>query len=451
MKWYKKWKRIGTRTKVALAGTALYAATLLSVPVYAAVKNEKVTEPINLEQVTTPDQAEYLYKEKLNEYVLDKELDSGEIRNLNNILLKEQNLFDKQSPQVEKYTILKKKTSKISNELSDLEAQLKEFDNPNNMLLSYLYERREQVEDLWETEYPGVIKKKDLEFNVVYSSDTRIFGADLCKLIKETIKELNSRITIDYNDSSLSKLLDQDIYEMKDVVKLLKVMKTYEAKLEKFNEGFIKKQELEQKIKELKLQKDIIWEKEMSLEQKNKIEAYINSHIEVSKRLSVFSDYTHFEDKAKKYAEKFGDRNGYWAWSVLAQAILEEKEGYEEATGFINNETKSTIEKSFNSYLKSQGLDARVKDLKNPRNFKFSLFWCALVNAFFFPLIRNILVKSYVGPRNEDEYMMSMGGACISWGVGGVLTDGLHPMAYWVRMASPLYMQPLKKLFKIKF
>ena len=448
MKLYKRMKGFGKSLGIGLAGAAFYAASL-AMPVHAEAKQEQVVPQTRLEQVITVKQAETLYQERLNEYSADKKLDSGEIGQLHGILVREKELLDGKKPVIEKYFSTKKDLSVFPEKISKLEERLEHLGKSDNTFLGYLSEKKERIEDLLNEEYPGLLNKKDAQLNIVYSSDMEITDSELKYLIEETAKTLHSKLSLVYDDNVLKKVSETSIgsLDLKDVAKLLEVMQSFMLKLEGPNHIGITKEMLEKQIEDLTLQEKDLWQGVINVQEKEKVEGYIKTLSDIDRRLNMFSDYISFEGKVKDFVERFGDRNEYWSDSAFGITILKEKEGYKASANFLNN-SKGTVEDRLNHYLESKGLDAKVKDLKNPVNPKFHVMWCLLVHGFFIPIVRNLLVRKYVGARDEDDYLIAAAAGLGSGALGTIFTDGLHPLAFWMRMGTPLVIQPLRKILK---
>ncbi|MBU4502785.1 MAG: hypothetical protein KKA79_09390 [Nanoarchaeota archaeon] len=434
------------KAKLSLAGVVLYTTTSLALPVYVLAKQDNAEELplINLEQVTSVSQAENLYKEKIAEYSSDKELSSQEIRNLHSIVTKESQLMKTTDISMTDYLSVKNKTERINTERQELEKELASFSEPNDLLRNYIMERRKKIETDWGKESPGILKKDNFEYNVTYSTDDKIVNEEINNFIRETVIELNIRLSADYNDKSLSDFGKNDSFSFKSVLKILAIMKSYEEKLEKFNEGAVRIAEIDKRIEELKKAEYSAWAGAMTSEQKEDVETLIGVDSSLSGRARLFYDYILFEDKAKDFAENIVDRSKYWSYSLVRMSEEEDSEDYKEAYKFVNENSKASIESAINEYLKSEGLESKVAELKDPTNIKFGAL-ITLALAIGAPILRNILIKTYVGPRDEEEYLMSMGAGFCNGLFGMLIIDGLAPWVYPARMMSPLVLQPLRK------
>ncbi|MBU4502788.1 MAG: hypothetical protein KKA79_09405, partial [Nanoarchaeota archaeon] len=345
------------------------------------------------------------------------------------------------------------KIDEISNQREILEQNLDKIKEPDNFFLDYLIEKKVEIKEKISAEYPGILDKSDSNLNITYPADIEINTANLQTLIKDTAKEINSKLMMRYNDSSLNGVANtsRDSLELKHIAKLIKVIEIYELKLISAKKVGGTDIALKNNIKKLKSEEETIWKSNLGAEEKKLFEEYLENNSDVLSKSRLFSEYVVYKHKADDYLEKFGDKNRYWSDSIFAEIRREMQEGYKDLDAFLDDDNKNLVQDSLNDYLKSEGLEAKVADMKNPSNLKFNLLWCLLGNALLFPIIRNFMVKKYVDDDpNGEDYFGSFTAAVGSWGVGCAITDGLHPLAYWVRMASPLVIQPVRKLLKGK-
>jgi len=299
--------------------------------------------------------------------------------------------------------------------------------------------------------YPGILDKTGTDLNISYPADMEIENITFQGLIKEISKDIDYKLNLEYDDKILetvSEKLKED-YTLRDVALLLKTIDVYETRLKKSGD-LLKRELFKKELKELKLQERNIWQKILGNEKKEDVDLYLKLQKDNAETSRRFSDYLAFEDTAKEFIKKFGDWNKYWSGSVLKTEIVRSKAP--KMYMMLNKKNQLSIEDAVNQYVKSTGLEAEVKTLKNPKLYKFPLWWCVLVNGFLAPIIRNMLVTKYMDtssslkPSYGFSFFLGMGNGSI----GLALTDGLHPLAFWARMATPLVIQPAKRIFKIK-
>ncbi|MBU4502905.1 MAG: hypothetical protein KKA79_09995 [Nanoarchaeota archaeon] len=461
MKIYNKWKNLKPDVKVGLFSTAIYMATAFGLPAYAAVaqdsvKEEQLINKTDLSTILTLPQAEEVYKQKLTEYSTDKIIDHEEIKDLKSILEKEKQLFDSRKILLKNYSSTREKLAVNSKKIKRLERYLNFFKEPNNIFLNYLTHKKMGVEDMLSEKYPGIMDKDEIKMNVVYPADIKITNKEARNLIERVFEDVHVKISTEYNDNTLEdtyNILEEEYLQIKDIILLLKVMDDYKNLLEDINVGKITKESLEKQIQDIKSQEVLEWEKVMTSEEKEDTESYLSLSSDLDEKIRMFSQFLTYNDKVDYFVENFGDMNRFWADSLISMESRDSKPEYREYKSFFRN-NKETIENSLNDYLKGEGLEATINDLKDPSKLKFHLALCLGINGFLLPMIRNLLIRKYVGfsgnvNYTEDKYLASAGAAAISWGIGIILTDGLAPWAYWVRMGTPLVLQPAKKILKI--
>lgn len=455
MKIKDKWKSLKPDVKVGLVTTSIYFATTFGLPAYAIASSEeqpaKVLEPTNLEQITTFEQANTVYDEKLKEYTLDKELDYHECKDLLAISSKAKYLLDEKKPEnIEKYFEVKDKVDNLSKQRVNLEQSLDKIKEPDNFFLDYLVEKRAEIKEKTAEQYPGILDKEGSELNITYPADIDLNDDSLKTLIKTIAKDVRTKLVVRYNDDILKGVANtnRDGLELKHIAKLLKVMETYEVKLKEAKKVGGTDVTLKSDIKKLKSEEDTIWKANLSEEDKQLFEWYLENNSDVLSKSRILLEYITYKHNADEYLEKFEDKNVYWSDSILAEVLRGRKEGYNDLEAALENDNRDMVQDSLNNYLKAEGLEAKVADLKNPSNLKFPFAWCIAFNGLILPIIRNIMVRKYVDrDADSEEYFGSVCAAGISWLVGGAITDGLHPLAYWARMASPLVIQPAFKIF----
>lgn len=440
-----------TNTKIGLATSAVYTATSFALPALVAAKEEPKPVPvetISLKGVDTVKDARTLFYEKLTEYSEDKELNFGEIRNLSSVLAKEKELLNKTNIALsEDHVQADKKISEIYEKRVNLEGKLEGLKETNNAFLNYLIVQREKVEGLLEKTYPGMLDKENTPLNLSFSPYL-LLPASLQPSIKQIIISVHNMLSLDYKDSSLKHISEKKVaLELIDVAELLKIIANYESTLiNAQNDLASRKKELEQDIKALKSQESAI-QKKLS-ESKVETAAYLEAESNIIEKLEMFSNYLVFKDRADEFIKRFGSRNEYWSFSLLENKLLDNK-AKSLYRFLVDKSNKVSIEKTLDNYLQSQGLEAKVTSLKNPLDRKFSMWWIVLVNGLMAPMMRNILIRGYMGGGNEDKYLFSALAGCGNGIFGLLVIDGLHPLAFWARMASPVLIQPLKRAFKL--
>ena len=86
----------------------------------------------------------------------------------------------------------------------------------------------------------------------------------------------------------------------------------------------------------------------------------------------------------------------------------------------------------------------------NPAKIKVPWWLGSFIIGGLAPALRNVLLKKYiVSNASGEEYAGAFFAGVGNGIVGGIALDGLFPGAFWVRMASPIVLQPAFKLFKV--
>lgn len=463
MKYLDRLKKINRTTKIGLVGSVVYAASAFAFPAYAAVKEEKPkTEVITIEELERADTieaADTLFHSKLEEYCSDKKLKSGEIRNLHTILVKKKGLFDERMVADERYTNLAEEATSLHKKIEDLEKKLSVLEEPVD-----IYRGKEKIKGLLEREFPGIFDEKKSPFNITYPSSEKIEQESLRVLVRDMARALNQVLKIDNEDEILDSILEKApaYYTLKDVSKFFTLIEKYKPDIARFNESFKEKEALVKGLQDLKQKEKSILD-ELSDKENKILVSLSNSSGNPAKLLEPFSDYILFEDRAKEFIKNVEDISKYWSVCIDKRDALEEKivledhrleeegvkDGYNSYYHKIFKKEK-WIEKALNDYISSQGLNAKVNPLKDPSKYKFPA-WLMYLGGSTLPIIRNLLVRRYIGDARQDAGAYGVVSLCgaLNGLVGIFFLDGLHPWIFPIRMATPLVFEPLIR--KIKF
>jgi len=438
-----------TSAKLGLVGTALYAATLAA-PVYAAVKQEvKPVEPVNLEQITTIEQADNLYKEKITEYASDGLFKFDEFKNIYKIQNKRYDLIKKEKEILdEKYSIsadiakLDEKIDEYNNKLTD-DGQVPVFDVV-----------REKLESNILAYYKGLIQDKDSKWNVTYSAET-ILEPELNIIFKEIVSETDKILKNCYKDDMLDMVLNKEEYKLRDILTIYAITER--------NDRFDKNREdyLRQKLTELEEKKKVILGSEKNIALKEKINRLDETLTHISYGVGYIDVYFSYKKDIDQFEKKYGNFNKMFARSHVSNYLLEKKglrptggdrfNSLEHAEKEFRDQQKLVIT-YLDKYLKSENLEVKIEELGNPAKKRMPWWFGSFILGIGFPIVRNMLIKKYVrGKEMKDgfEYFLSSLAGLGNGLTGFFFLDGLHPLVYPTRMLlTPLVFQPAFKLFK---
>jgi len=444
MKLYKRFKKMKTSAKLGLVGTALYAATLAA-PLYAAVRNEikQPVQPVNLEQITTREQVNKLYKEKLVAYASDKLLNHDEINNLYEIKVKENKLLD-----TEKDALKSESYEKFYKKLNDLENRIQDQKNITGFkTVAVLDEVRAKLWDGVLKYYPGLVNPE--KSGIVYSSQ-EIIKEKLNPIFRDILIEGDRILQKYYNDDSLKIIIEQKNFTINDV------LATYDLIDRENYSDKVKEAKIKSVIKSFEDEKNALInspEKAIFDKKIKSIENLINENSNVTNYYLSYINQKIFIDEFEK---KYGNFNKEFSVSVYKEHLLKKKGlsdppserlliAAQESIDMKNKLAVSNLE----SYLKSQNLDVKVQYPDNPAKTLVPVIAGNLI-ALFFPVLRNILVKAYVKGNKAEigDYMATSIAGLINGSLGTMLLDALHPLVFPARMLSPLVIQPAFKILK---
>ncbi|MCG2718536.1 MAG: hypothetical protein L6408_06870 [Nanoarchaeota archaeon] len=449
MKLYKKWKGMSKKAKISLVGTALYATTSLALPAYAAVKQDSVLEvgPINLEQVLNVEQAELLFKEKINEYSEDKLLNNQELQNLYWIEKHKINLMqDKKAKIEEEY----KNNTEVATQ--HLEEKIKNYQTElgDTLNISVFADLRNKLDKEILTFYSALINTE--KGNVAYNADTLI-ESKLNAPLKEVIKGVDNVLKQYYNMDIMGMLLGKEKYTINDVLTVYNIMKDRAENYYKSD-----KEELKDKIKSVKEDMGRIVNSDANKAIKDRINGLEDNISVENYLLDKFCNYFAGKEDVKKFEEKYGNYNNHFSMGMIKTEILSNK-GLETTKEWDPLDALYIAEKNFESdnkklistletRLSKLAPDVKVEELGNPAKMKIPM-WLGLVLGFVIPVARNLLIKSYVDGKDKSNIPYGFSAiAGFTNGTLGFLFDGLHPLIYPARLfATPLIIQPAKKIF----
>jgi len=449
MKLYKRLKGMSKRTKVGLVTSALYTSVVLAAPVYAAVTQEikqetvQQVQEITLEQAATVKQLETLYNNKLTEYVSDKILKVDEIENLYKINDKKINL-------------LTNERNVLNTQYSGFEAQLgslrQEIDKNVKILestekIAVLVNTRKNLDEKILCYYLG-LTNKDIG-NITYSAETLI-ESELNVHFKKIVIETDKILKQYYQDNRLEILLTKDKFTLNDILTLYGLIQREDY----FDK--VKNKELNKKINALINERDKISHSNEFVSLSKKIESLDKKISTVSYDLAPFKAYLAQKNNLKEFENRYGNYNRQPCISILKMCLLEKK-GLKDSMGEKGLMASEKLLKSQNdeiisnlkSYLRSENLDVKIDDLGNPAKMPINIV-ASIFLGLLVPIVRNVVLKAYVRGKEayEIEYMLSLGAGLGNGCIGLFVTDALHPLAFPIRMLTPLILQPAFKLFK---
>lgn len=436
---YSALKRMRKSTKIGLATSAIYTAASFALPVFAnTVEKPEVIQPISLEGITTIEQVEDLYKQKLISYSEDKVIAYDELTNLHKLLVKEKDLreeadAEKNKADIEALESLKAKKAELLKKQSEL----------NNAKSYHQEDTQRIIKDVEEkvfTYYPGLLGKEP--FKVIYSGIEEVkprIAKDLVNIISEA-DELLSRL---YHDDSLKPLLKEQTYTISDVLVLYKAL-TKEREVEFKDKSIEKEKELI--IKQIEeIDNELVW-----------IKPYLDDNlIWLDNKIKLFEDYFNKKKEGDEFIERYGNINRYWTRALLLDDVVHMKrpEGVEKDGWFVSKsvkklddkEERKNLEEYFvylgNHYKLNELLDVKIEALKNPAKTGFPN-WITLPFGIMFPVVRSLLLAKYVR-REIDE------GDIAQWILGGFfgpfIIDAIHPYIFPIRMfITPFVEEPLR-------
>jgi len=438
MKIYKKLKGMNKRTKVGLVGTALYAATLAS-PLYAAVKNEKVAEPINLEQVITVEQANTLYKEKLTEYSSDKIMEFQELKNLyeiNEINLKL--LEEEKVAVVEEYDASTAEIDPIDSEIKKHQGSLN-----NTEEIAVLADIRKKLDENVLGYYSGLLDEDNV--NITYSAET-LLDKTVNVSFRNIIVELDQLLRQYYNDDYFAPLLNKKHYTLNDI---LTVYNRIHNKEDYVNAA--QQEELTNAISVLEKRKLAILNSDRVKSLEKKIEDIGSDINVVSNTINYFEAYLHQKNEVDASETSNRNLNKEINLAALKYDLLKQN-GIDDlfsTTKHFEQDISSSIS-DLKKYFGSEGLEVEIENIKNPAK---TLVHPALgfTIALFLPMVRNLLLKRYIRGKDADgiEYFLSSCAGLSNSGLAMILMDGVHPLLFPARIIiPPLLFQPLFKVLK---
>lgn len=435
MRYLSRLKGIKTRTKIGLASSIVYCSASLALPAFA--NTNTAIQPINVEQITTAQQAETLYQQKLEAYAGDKKIDSQEVRNLYKIQEVRKDLLEKQRESlVEEYLEKETETKSISSRIKVYQEKLKAEGHVLN-------QTKDKLEKNILKYYPSLINKE--KGNLVYSADTSL-ESELNSVFRSIALEADRILKEHYQDNSVELLAKKKEYTLNNVLALYTILT---AKRENVYLDKDLKEKLTKDIFGLEKKRDHVFKKTTSIrEELYSIDDWRATNSEIITR---FQEYNDFKKEIEEFKEKYGDFNNQPFMSLLADNILRKKTGLnrrEKQRGFERKQEE--IKSGLEAYIRENtSFDVEVELPKNPTDFMFPRMF-GVCFGILFPMVRNGLIKAYMrGPDAREEEWVGSFFAGMGNGFAGLfLLDGLHPLVWPIRMCSPLIFQPIFKILK---
>lgn len=447
--------------KIGLAGSLAYTALTFApslVGVAGAVRLWPHQSSTDVKQITTEqglESAENTYHKKLVEYASDKLLTSDEIKNLHtmqgemlDILNTEKKILE--TEYIKKY---RAKTEKLDEEINKYKQQLKNEESKGNKPLDEL---RKKLEETISEYYPALLNKD--KWPVTYSAETML-KPELITSFRSIVVEADRILKEQYGDNHLEPLLKVRQYIINDILILYNAITKEREK----THSEVQEAELKKKITALEHETYEIDSSPQILPLKNKIKKYDAEIGKKGELIRCFEDYFILEKQIQEFEERYGNFNKEFAISAVKEVLLKER-GLERIYDDVKSDSPilSGYEKRFETsqdnmisgletYVKSEGLEVEIERLRNPAKTRLPWWLAQIVLGMGVPVVRNLLVKGYVrGSKAEGfEYFMSaiagFGNGCL----GGLITDGLHPLAYPARLIiTPLIFQPIFRISK---
>ncbi|MBU4502337.1 MAG: hypothetical protein KKA79_07090, partial [Nanoarchaeota archaeon] len=270
MKMYRQFKGMNKKAKICLAGTILYTAATIALPVYASVKSENTS----LENLATSEQVKTVYDQKIKEYTADKELKQDEIRDLDKIISRGSELEDNEhfayrerinkrfyslKEQLDVLTSGKEdllkpvydvdaKLTNEKNELKVIEKNLEVEDNHRKVFDSHeqeIQDIRTEINRIVNIYYPGLLMKDNADYNVIYNPHERIdikFSAEFRRLIQ---KRADPIFRIVFHNNDLDYFDDYRDLKVRDILIFREIInEDYEVKFDSKGYGFMMQNQL---------------------------------------------------------------------------------------------------------------------------------------------------------------------------------------------------------------
>ncbi|MCG2718688.1 MAG: hypothetical protein L6408_07640 [Nanoarchaeota archaeon] len=478
MKMYRQFKGMNKKAKICLAGTILYTAATIALPVYASVKSENTS----LENLATSEQVKTVYDQKIKEYTADKELKQDEIRDLDKIISRGSELEDNEhfayrerinkrfyslKEQVDVLTSGKEdllkpvydvdaKLTNEKNELKVIEKNLEVEDNHRKVFDSHeqeIQDIRTEINRIVNIYYPGLLMKDNADYNVIYNPHERIdikFSAEFRRLIQ---KRADPIFRIVFHNNDLDYFDDYRDLRVRDILIFREIInEDYEVKFDSKGYGFMMQNQLrvvsdiEQKKKQIKAelnprlidfnQKITDLEKELVTVKNEREFKHFFQY-----RTEIFSSYMEALRKRQDFVEQKGiDCQDYWVTSFfLAEGKMERR--YNDKGYNFGNRIKN-----LEAVLARKGLkDIDVEDITNPTRARFPL-WAMLPLSIGLSVLRRTVLRAYVIKRKDDPVDVL---EPIMLGImGPMILDALHPVVFPLRnIAVPFIEEPLRKVF----
>lgn len=433
-------------TKVGLVSSAVYAASSFALPAFANTVEQPVFQPVDVERITTVEQAENIYNTKLAEYAQDRKITVDEIKHLTEIKSRARSIVKGQLNSLEKEEQkLTEKAQELYNPLRAYEKKLANLDNqlqhPNAK--KSLEENLNQLEKEVLAHYPGLIKK---DKGLIYSAETELL---------QPYKDAFNRITKDthnileqnYGDNSLCIYWGR--YTLRAVVAFHDLLKAKISTIK--DDGSIdekvllqEKQELTAKIKSLEAERDSLLNSKHTKQLGANIKQLRGELARIEYSYKPLQDYLVAHDKIESFVEKHNDLSKYYSLSLidLDHYYHDCKTGvHTSAIPYIRmrislGDCKGLVS-DVKSYFKGHGFEVSVVDkLRNPAKPKLPLWFIPM--TIFAPMFRNMFVIKYLGGGKQTgkDYGCAFGWGAAETGLFLPFLDSVHPLVYPVRMVG---------------
>lgn len=450
MKTYNRLKRMKKSTKVSLLSCAVYTATALAVPAFANQAELPVFQPVNIEHITSIEQAKNVYNAKLAEYSQDKKMTFDELTQLAKIKRKERTILKTQLEPLEKEKqeletklgLVDRTVKPYKEKLTDLDVQLQ---NPDvkKILEENLKDYEKQILEY----YPGLIDRGNM--GIIYDAKTELHY-NFREAFNNIVGKTHDILKENYGDESLKDIRGRTI-TLREVVAFHKILTKKISMLKET--GKIEdhsllstKQDLINKINDLESEKNTIINSGLIKKLETKIEP-LNEQIRQISRSPVV-EYSERHEAIKEFLLWSSNKDLSRYRSLSLVDLCRHYGDYDAKKLRQNWGDGNKLMTKLEPYFKEQGFEVDIVDkLPNPTIPKWPLWTIPIVLAA--PILRNILLMSYLGggKQNGEDYWASFGFGMAENALFYTIFDVFHPLVFPIRMvAVPVVWHGLLKI-----
>lgn len=435
MRTYNKLRYTKKSVKIGLVSSAVYAASTLAIPTFADTVEKPeptIVQPVNLEQITTVEQAGNLYKEKLTEYVSDKKLNEEEIKNLTNILEQKREILKSEYNKLEGSLDLE--VYDIHKKIKQTEIRISELQEKK----TYSPESFEKIKEDFDRQilsyYPSLIERNE---NIVYSSSERL-DRESNDTMRELVRKADYYLQKHYSDKTLDPLTRKWEFTLRDVVAFYKILhegrEPIKIAYEKIEE---EKTKLEKKLEGLAKEYEKIEEQRMNL--RSQLYALVRESAHVDSMIATNNNYLAIKAGIKEFKQEYGDLTRYMTFSITSLDKFHADAG-------CGLKKRNEVAENIQSHLLEEGFpDVKIEGLEDPVKTMFPWpWWITVLFGAAFPLFRNLLTASFVRRKID---VLDATGPLFEVMFGTVFLDGLHPLIFPLRVFGlPFIIEPIRAL-----